>query len=395
MRRTLFFLALSAFSLILQPAQAGTRAPKEWTFLIFLNGHNNLDPFGAFNINQMERIGSTDKINVVVQWASIKNKTVKRLLVQRDNDTNKVSSPVIQDMGRVDMGDWRQLVEFVRWGKEKFPAQKYFVDIWNHGSGWHGKNGVIDGGFTPMDISYDDLSGNHMTTQQMGLALNESAKILGQKIDLYGSDACLMAMIEIAHEVKDAVRVFAGSEELEPGEGWPYDALLSRWNSTPNATPQAVAKILSEEYAKYYEKSRSNVTFSAFDLQNLPQLSASIRKFGESLKALGSSALGQVQQAAAKSQKFTNSDYVDFIDFMNNLKAAQVTSLNTSILSEVNAATRSVIIANNTVRYPRANGMAIWLPSTTYEYSRYADLYSRLTFDRDTYWGDFLKAMVK
>jgi hypothetical protein len=269
------------------------------------------------------------------------------------------------------------------------------VDIWNHGSGWHGKNGVIDGGFTPMDISYDDLSGNHMTTQQMGLALNESAKILGQKIDLYGSDACLMAMIEIAHEVKDAVRVFAGSEELEPGEGWPYDALLSRWNSTPNATPQAVAKILSEEYAKYYEKSRSNVTFSALDLQNLPQLSASIRKFGESLKALGSSALGQVQQAAAKSQKFTNSDYVDFIDFMNNLKAAQVTSLNTSILSEVNAATRSVIIANNTVRYPRANGMAIWLPSTTYEYSRYADLYSRLTFDRDTYWGDFLKAMVK
>jgi hypothetical protein len=395
MRRTLFFLAITAISLILQPAHAGVRAPKEWTFLIFLNGHNNLDSYGAFNINQMEKTGSTDRINVVVQWASIKNKTVKRLLVQKDNDTGKVTSPVIQDMGRVDMGDWHQLVEFVRWGKDNFPAQKYFVDIWNHGSGWHGRNGVIDSGISPMDISYDDLSGNHMTTQQMGFALNESAKILGQKIDLYGSDACLMAMIEIAHEVKDAVRVFAGSEELEPGEGWPYDTLLARWNATPNATPQAVAKILSEEYARYYEKSRNNVTFSAFDLQNLPQLNATIRKFGESLKALGANALGQVRQAAAKSQKFTNSDYVDFIDFMNNLKTAQVASLNTSLLSEVNTATRSVIIANNTVRYPRANGMAIWLPSTSYEYSRYADLYSRLTFDRDTRWGDFLKAMVK
>lgn len=395
MRCTLFLLATLAFSLALPPAQAESRAPKEWTFLIFLNGNNNLDPFGAFNINQMEKIGSTDRINVVVQWASLKTKTVKRLLVKKDNDTNKVTSPVIQDMGRVDMGDWRQLVEFVRWGKENFPAQKYFVDIWNHGSGWHGKKGGGNSVISPMDISYDDLSGNHMTTQQMGMALNESAKVLGQKIDLYGSDACLMAMIEVANEVKDGVSVFAGSEEVEPGEGWPYDTLLARWNQVPNATPQAVAKILSEEYAKFYENTRNSVTFSAFDLRNLPQLNASIRKLGESLKALGANGLRQVQQAAAKSQNFTNSDYVDFIDFMNNLKAAQVASLNTSILSEVHAATQSVIIANNTVRYPKANGMAIWLPSTSYEYSRYADLYSRLTFDRDTRWGDFLKSMAK
>jgi hypothetical protein len=395
MRRTLFCLASLAFIFTLPPSQAETRSSKEWTFLIFLNGHNNLDRFGAFNINQMEKVGSTDRINVVVQWASLKNGSVKRLLVRKDNDTNKVTSPVIQDMGRVDMGDWRQLVEFVRWGKENFPAQKYFVDIWNHGSGWHGKNGPIDSGIAPMDISYDDLSGNHMTTQQMGMALNESAKILGQKVDLYGSDACLMAMVEVAAEVKDSVIVFAGSEELEPGEGWPYDTLLSRWNSIPNASPQTVAKVLSEEYAKYYEKSRNNVTFSAFDLRNLPQLNESIRKFGESLKSLNSSSLRQVQQAAARSQKFTNSDYVDFIDFMNNLRAAQVSSLNVSILNEVQAATQSVIIANNTVRYPKAHGMAIWLPSTTYEYNRYADLYSRLTFDRDTRWGDFLKAMAK
>jgi hypothetical protein len=395
MRCTLFLLASLAFSLSIAPAQAESRAPKEWTFLIFLNGNNNLDPYGAFNINQMEKVGSTDRINVVVQWASLKTRTVKRLLVKKDNDTNKVTSPVIQDMGRVDMGDWRQLVEFVRWGRENFPAQKYFVDIWNHGSGWHGKKAGIRSGVSTMDISYDDLSGNHMTTQQMGMALNESAKILGQKIDLYGSDACLMAMVEIADEVKDGVSVFAGSEELEPGEGWPYDALLARWNKLPDASPQAVAKTLSEEYAKYYEKTRNNVTFSAFDLQMLPRLNASIRKFGESLKSLGATGLRQVQQAAAKSQKFTNSDYVDFIDFLNHLKAAQVDSLNTSIMNEVAAATQAVIIANNTVRYPKAHGMAIWLPSTSYEYSRYADLYSRLSFDRETRWGEFLKAMAK
>src|SRR4051794_10768774 len=89
---------------------------KEWTFLVYLNGHNNLDSFGALNINQMEQVGSSQDLNVLVQWASESNSNTKRLLVKKDNDTHAVSSPTIQDMGKVDMGDWRSLVDFVQWG---------------------------------------------------------------------------------------------------------------------------------------------------------------------------------------------------------------------------------------------------------------------------------------
>src|SRR4051794_38091828 len=145
-------------------AQAQDSAPqpsavKEWTFLIYLNGNNSLDEFGPLNLNQAETVGSTDQINIVVQWASESAGTVKRLLVKKDNDPKKVTSPIIQDMGKVDMGDYNSLVEFVKWGVANFPAQHYFIDVWDHGSGWHSKRAD-----TYRDISLDETTGHSITT---------------------------------------------------------------------------------------------------------------------------------------------------------------------------------------------------------------------------------------
>ena len=91
----------------------------------------------------METVGSTAQVNVVVQWASKARGTALRLKVQRDNDTENVTSPVLADLGRVDMGDYKKLTEFVKWGMEKFPAKHYLVDVWNHGNGWEKKSASI------------------------------------------------------------------------------------------------------------------------------------------------------------------------------------------------------------------------------------------------------------
>ncbi len=138
---------------------------KEWTFLLFLNGNNNLDDFGTLNMNQMETVGSSDKVNLVVQWASLEHRTVRRVLVKKDNDPRNVTSPVLENMGMVDMGDHRKLAEFIRWGVTNYPAKKYFVAVWNHGSGWHRMERVRRGGVAAQDISFDDFTGNLITTE--------------------------------------------------------------------------------------------------------------------------------------------------------------------------------------------------------------------------------------
>ena len=39
-------------------------------------------------------------------------------------------------MPNVNTGDPKVLTEFIKWGINKYPAQHYLIDIWNHGGGW-------------------------------------------------------------------------------------------------------------------------------------------------------------------------------------------------------------------------------------------------------------------
>jgi len=370
---------------------ASAAEQKEWTLLVYLNGNNNLDSFGAMNINQMEKVGSSDRVNIVVQWASIANDKVERLYITKDNDTNTVSSKVIEDMGHVDMGDYHSVINFVKWGSEHYPAQHYMLDIWDHGSGWHD---LMPGEVTK-GISWDETTGNHITTKQFATALSESAKILGQKIDIYGSDACLMAMAELANEVTDSVKIYAGSEETEPGAGWPYDAFLTRWNALPaGATGADVGRVLSEEYAKSYQGGDSKVTFSAFNLEALSAMNAAIKGFADTFRTLSAAELTKVKKVANDSLHFEVGDYIDFVDFITHMKSAKISKFGKSTFTDISTATNDFIVASHAVGYPAAHGMSIWIPTDADTYSQYASDYSQLGFDHETHWGDVAKAIA-
>src|SRR5262245_35929194 len=106
MRKSIAALFGSVLLLTSAVSAYSAEAPKEWTFLIYINGNNNLDSFGALNIKQMEQVGSTDKINIVVQWASQSARKTVRLLAKKSTNPNNVTSPIIQDLGSADMGDY-------------------------------------------------------------------------------------------------------------------------------------------------------------------------------------------------------------------------------------------------------------------------------------------------
>ncbi len=240
-------LLASLLALSLGSLSARAAAEKEWSFLLYLNGNNNLDSFGKLNINQMEAVGSSDKVNLVVQWASIENGDVRRLLVQKDNDMNNVTSPVVQNMGQVDMGDPKSLLDFIKWGMTTYPAKHYFVAVWDHGSGWHARS--LRGTVHATDISWDDNTGHSITTKQLGGVINDASKFLGRKIDIYGSDACLMGMAEVAGEMKDSVSYFVGSQDLEPGAGWPYTDFLAPLVANPAMSAKDFCALLTTAYA--------------------------------------------------------------------------------------------------------------------------------------------------
>jgi hypothetical protein len=41
---------------------------KSWTFMVYMAGDNNLDPDGVRDLKEMKKVGSTNDVNVIVQY---------------------------------------------------------------------------------------------------------------------------------------------------------------------------------------------------------------------------------------------------------------------------------------------------------------------------------------
>lgn len=368
---------------------------KEWNFLVFINGVNNLDSFGAQNINQMEEVGSSDKMNILVQWGSAKNPNVQRLLVKKDNDKKNVTSPVVQNLGGADMGDWKELVRFVDWANQNYPAKHYFIVVWDHGNGWH-LTSVNNNGTHIQDISWDDRTGNYMTTEQLAQAMAESAKIIGHKVDIYASDACLMGMIEVASEMQDSVSYYVGSQDVEPGAGWPYNTFLTKWAAQVNSlSASQVAALLSKDYTASYSggiNGRRPVTMSAYDLSKIGAYEAAFAKVGSDLNKLSAADIAKAKTAASNTKFFTNWDYRDALDYLAQLEKSGITAPSFAALR---SAQSSFVLSNDQTQDQQTWGVSVWLPSDDSDYSQYAQRYQGLRFHKNSDWGSFLKTLNK
>lgn len=380
-------------------AGATPAAQKEWTFLLFLNGHNNLSSYGDMNIKDMEKSGSSDKLNMVVEWGQTSDNINRRMLIQKSTHPSQVTSPSLMEIKDVDMGDYKNLVDFVRWGAENFPAKHYFVAVWNHGSGWnfvgaHRKLKIKSG--VPIqinDISYDDNSGNHITTEELGVAMDQIKQIIGHNVDIYGSDACLMQMIEVANEMKESVDYFVGSQETEPGEGWPYETFMKAWTQKPMSTPAEVSVSLSKEYLKAYSHGgvygEQDITFGALDLSKLNALNSSVAALVAHLKSFDAASIKKIKVAAANSQEFYTSDFKDLGDFLKRIEALPIRT-DKELLAQVKANLSDLVLTtDNSKSFAAATGLSIWIPAYK---SSDMQRYSGLAFDKITGWSSLLTA---
>lgn len=368
-------------------AMAQAQEAKEWNMLVFLNGHNNLDSFGKQDINEMEMAGSNEKMNIIVQWASYANsEKTKRLVVQKDENRSDVTSPIVQELPRVDMGDYKQLVDFIVWAQQNYPSKNIFVDVWNHGSGWHKNN------LQQKDISNDDFTGNKITTAQLGLALREASAITGQRIAIYGSDACLMQMIEVAGEIADSSDIMIGSQDLEPGAGWHYGDFLNAVYKSENYEAENISKILVDTYAASYDngsQGRSDITLSAIRLNHYQNLKNSLNSLALAIQSISPQEKQNLKSNLNTVMRYYYSDYADLMGVLNSM-AKNTTTLNAEI-EEAKSILQSMIIHNRASGYfMRSAGLSIWAPKSASQLNNYSSRYLALDFGK-TEWTNFLK----
>ncbi|MGZ3734940.1 MAG: clostripain-related cysteine peptidase [Bdellovibrionota bacterium] len=395
MKRLLVSAFLFALSLATTPA---TAADKEWTFLLYLNGNNNLDSFGKLNLNQMEAVGSSDSVNLVAEWASLENGDTRRLLIKKDSDSVNVTSPALQNLGQTDMGDAKTLEDFIRWGITAYPAKHYFVAVWDHGSGWRAR--VEGAGAAHVnDISWDDNSGHSITTKQLGAVMTNVSSWLGRKIDIYGSDACMMGMAEVAGEMKNSVNYFVGSQDLEPGAGWPYTEFLAPLIANPQMSAHDLSARLTSEYALSYNggsNGKENVTMASYDMAQYGAVQNALAKLSSEVQKMPDAARAKVFSAAKAAQAFDYNDYVDLGDFLKQITALDIREIDAKVIADANAALNQfVVLSANTGTFAAATGASIWIPKDTEVLGNYLTTYKTLQWDSDTHWSDALSDIVK
>jgi hypothetical protein len=399
---------------------------KDWAVLIFMAGDNNLAVAAETNLRELLLVGSSDRVDVVVQVDSQDQGTIRYHV--EPGDLLQIGEPVPE----TNTGDPRVLSEFLRWARKAYPARQTLLVVWGHGTGWAD---------VPDDFDWNRVRGGRQddllrrafftttirrlqtetkTARTRAVALDASSRdfldndelrcalfdgLEGKKLDLLGFDGCLMASIEVAYHLRDQCQILVGSQEVELPLGWPYAAVLKRLTPQPEMTPRDVSAMIVEAYGRSATGERRAAKFTqsavATDrfattfrlMQDLSSLLIAGYPDDLLLRRAVHEASGRTNGMHAK--RFRDRDNVDLVDWLKLVQA----------LNRGDPALRTAIdalLAHLTVGKPdalivataaaggddldRINGLSIYLPDAAVVSS----LYDNLEFAQSG-WGTFVR----
>jgi hypothetical protein len=380
--------------------QASPSAPvKEWTVMYFVNGKNNLESSALMDVNQMELVGTTGKVNIVVEMGRMNGQEgddhaegdwtgVRRYLVAKDADTSRILSPVLESRARADMGSWKELADFIRWTKDRYPARRYALVMWDHGNGWKPVDEANAPDFSAVKgFSLDDETGHEISTPQLGAALKAAGGV-----NFLMLDGCNMAMASVAYEVKDYAEALTASEETEPGVVVRYAQFLALLNARPSMGAEEFAANTVKTYRDYFLHSAGDnegapVTQSALRLSKMTALRARLDAWAALAVKAEPEAL---RRAKAKAKVFgEDPDYKDLYDFVELVGANTARPELKAAGADVLRFIKKDLLIENWAQDAVSHGLSIYVP-----HAAYLPLYDGLAWARDGAWDDFARFMA-
>ena len=290
-------------------------APAEWTVLFYLCGSDLESRFGYASENLREigevhspdeyaayqaaaddglsgvgAIGQTGTVNVLIEtggsreWhaqdldmdvdpASLQRWRYRAYSLSAYDEAESGSFALEQTLPLASMADPATLSDFIRWGVETCPAEKYALVLWDHGGG--AKTGLF----------IDELHDNaFMDLSQLRQALADG----GAAFEAVLIDACMMANLETAVALQDSARWMIASEESVPGNGTAMKEWLQELLNNPGIDGERLGRnICDMTQMKYANKpslmTQSLLTWSVIDLSKLGRVTAAFDSFARFL----------------------------------------------------------------------------------------------------------------
>ena len=399
--------------------------PLTWTIMVYLAGDNNLENETIGDLAEMEAAGGSH--NGVTIIALVDTHTLTdgtHLLIVSDEskidtstgDVNCDCEEILGEEcgdGELNMGDPGVLQAFIEDSITYAPADRYMLILWDHGGGWYG-------------VCWDESHqigerDDRLTIDEVGNAIAAAEETTGVKLDIIGFDACLMAMIEVAYEVKDLAHYMMASVTGIPFGGWAYTPFIENVTKTPGMPLEDLMDLIIEGYVEEYSWCSGSglggwlgVGLSVFDLSKIQAVADAVDalsyKLGDGLES-GEMTRGTIASAFKSSSPMIQSfgETFAFPDLGTAAErlAALYKSIEVEAAAVVNAVNEAVIacdwVSQENVEVFYTTGMTIYLPvSFYYTYLDYAydteteanendeDIYWGLDFTFDTNWDEFI-----
>jgi hypothetical protein len=369
------------------PAGAGKPpAPAKWTFMVYIDGDNNLDAYVPLDIEtELAPAGSNEDVSVVVladraataEWSGT-------LLFYVTQGLEATPENAADDWFEANMGDPQTLIDFVQWTKAHYPADHYALTFWNHGWSWR-----------PSQSIWDETDQDTLDQHEIEAALD----IVGP-IDVIAYDACQMATIEVQATVKDQAQAIVHSQEYLNMDGIEYEWVIPALQANPDMTADELAVLINWSTSTNRERTGSAVALDERWDTLLEAVDAWAVALGDGLAANRSDYVHAFRAAEYFWGDRTAKDLYELaygIDIRVDDPDLQAKS------QAVMTAIDGVLLDEwHTQPYHGAHGISIFLPmrvqdldaASSPEWNDFEYYRDYLVFSRLTHWDEFLDAFV-
>jgi len=421
---------------------------KDWTVLMYIAGDNDLEPYAAKMMQQIEdKCGTTENINVVAQLGRMDQASLKKLyenqgreyeptnidgdwsgmrryvVTQQDRDkdeSDKILSKCVGKPTDKKMSNATALADFLVWGMKNYPSKHTMVVLADHGGGWLGA------------FTSDASASGHsiMKPDEIASAFKIAETATGKKPEVVDMVACLMATSEVAYQMKDRAKYLLASEEIGTTASFDYGPIVAQLDEASKSGKAVTPKALAQSIVHHYDdQPEAFKTKSAVDLPKMELVKGSFKLLVDSLKA-SKVEPEAIAQAITASQNFgiTTQAVYPFYDQIRDLKGLAQNLTESELISDrkvrlaakavVEAVDKAVIdnLAHNYTRYEvkgegltldgkekftdyrefqgtyDAHGLSVFAPLSDKLVNgpKMAE-YQGLDFTKETGWGDFIK----
>ena len=216
------------------------------TVLVLMNGSDLESEYGEAtdDLVEMVRAEKSDRVNILVETVGTKKWENRFGISSRRAERYRVTGSgltlVDGTLPQLDTTIPSTLSDFIRWGAENYPADRYILLLWDHGGG------------PVYGFGYDEYQPYTatLTIDEMQTALKDG----GVYFDLIGMDSCLMASLEVCCALYDYCDYTLLSEDFEPGCGWSHEGWLTALAKNPAIGTEALAKIAIDDSIRVAEK---------------------------------------------------------------------------------------------------------------------------------------------